>query len=263
MPLAEPAALENGAGNKTKKRKKRRRGSATSDSAAQNDSTTLLHSSLSLKKRLFLKKLAKRTPWYDANELLEAGRGLLLAAKLFPSPPPAVDSVNAAGAPNEQPTATNDGGPAPPPGLTPEDHQRLRTALRRVAVWRGRSERGRLPHAIDVTAGLAGTLLADAERQISSGNAATNATAPHQLRNAYAALLLRSVNGLADSYRSKSAALSVSHACALAGLPGWIVDFRHDASHGNLPGVGVCRIAAIESLRFWGGGYWRGMEGRV
>ena len=64
------------------------------------------------------------------------------------------------------------------------------------------------------------TLLADAEQQISSGNAATcaatNATAPHQPRSAYAARLLRSVTGLAASYRSNSASLSVSHACALA-----------------------------------------------
>ena len=87
----------------------------------------------------------------------------------------------------------------------------------------------------------------------------------YQMRNAYSTLLLRSVNELADTYRHQKrfSVLSVSHCCALAGLPLWIVDVRHDASHNGLPGLGVCRLGALESLRFWGGRYWDGMEGRI
>jgi len=155
-------------------------------------------------------------------------------------------------------------------GLAMEDeHDQLEAALHRVALWRGRSDRGgRLSHAIDMTAGLAGILLMDAQRSTVSTSAVTvlsPTTSLYQLRNAYSTLLLRSVNGLADTYRhqKKSALLSVSHCCALAGLPLWIVDVRHDASHNELPSLGVCRIAALESLRFWRGRYWESLEERV
>jgi len=64
-------------------------------------------------------------------------------------------------------------------------------------------------------------------------------------------------------HQKKSAMLSVSHCCSLAGLPLWIVDVRHDASHNDLPSLGVCRIGALESLRFWGEKFWVVLEERV
>jgi ribosomal biogenesis protein LAS1 len=253
-----------------KKKKKRKK---TSDTTDQTIDANCSSNKLSLKKRLFLKKSAKQTPWYDINELISTGRDLLLALKLFPSPH----------SPNHATFESSDIGTAiadAPLGLTSDEYCQLKSALSRVALWRGRSDRGgRLPHAIDVTAGLAGVLLMDAERSRDSSivnNLSKMSTLAHQplqsssvslyqLRNSYSTLLLRSVNGLADTYRhqKKSALLSVAHCCSLAGLPLWIVDVRHDASHNDLPSLGVCRIGALESLKFWKGRYWDTLDETV
>eukprot|EP00584_Thalassiosira_punctigera_P009114 CAMPEP_0172530004 /NCGR_PEP_ID=MMETSP1067-20121228/3897_1 /TAXON_ID=265564 ORGANISM="Thalassiosira punctigera, Strain Tpunct2005C2" /NCGR_SAMPLE_ID=MMETSP1067 /ASSEMBLY_ACC=CAM_ASM_000444 /LENGTH=928 /DNA_ID=CAMNT_0013314147 /DNA_START=96 /DNA_END=2879 /DNA_ORIENTATION=- len=284
VPAVPAQTLSSSCSNKRRRNRKKRKKSGGDHAPSQinNDSPIgdgdsargngILRSKLSLKKRLFLKKSADRTPWYDADELLEIGRGLLLASKLFPS-----RHHYQNGDPSDGTSSLRTPLPAV---LAADELDRLRASLRRVALWRGRSDRGgRLPHAIDSTAGLAGILLTDAERCLGASsapevtaigmangaNVVGRAPSPHDLRNAYSSLLLRSVNGLADAYRHqrKSAALSVSHCCALAGLPLWIVDARHDAAHGELPSLGVCRVAAIEALGFWGGRYWDSLEKAV
>lgn len=252
------------------KRKKKKRKKSSSSIASESDSasapTSILHSKLSLKKIQSIKKSTKSTPWYDTNELISTGRDLLLAIKLFPS-----TSTNH----NLQLNNTN---ASHVNGLTNEEYNQLQNALRRVSIWKARSERGgRLSHAIDMTAGLAGILLLDAQRCSSSSNynsfvdvnvassALVSSPTLYQLRNTYSTILLRSVNGLADTYRhqKKSATLSVSHCCALAGLPLWLVDIRHDASHNELPSLNICRLGAIESLVFWKGRYWDVLEEKV
>lgn len=260
-----PAMDQSIPGAPSTKKKKKKRKKSTSDATQTGDVNS---SKLSLKKRQFLKKSAKQTPWYDVNELMSTGRDLLLALKLFPSPHD-TGYASAQGTDGLVPSNA-------PNGLTYDEYSQLQAALRRVALWRGRSDRGgRLPHAIDVTAGLAGVLLMDAERsrdasvvncsigfahQLHGGSVSL-----YQLRNSYSTLLLRSVNGLADTYRhqKKSALLSVAHCCSLAGLPLWIVDVRHDASHNDLPSLGVCRIGALESLKFWKGRYWDALNEKV
>ncbi|KAL3800803.1 hypothetical protein HJC23_001640 [Cyclotella cryptica] len=262
---AEPPLPVSGAAPKKKNKKKRKK--ITSDDPYQYADPSCGSNKLSLKKRLFLRKSVKQTPWYDSNELLSTGRGLLLALKLFPSP----HNAHQTSTPNYDEVSGTFNSETPS-GLTNDEHIQLAAALRRVALWRGRRG-GKLPHAIDITAGLAGILLMDAERScvataVNFGDA-NNTMLPnvslYQLRNAYSTLLLRSVNGLADTYRhqKKSALLSVAHCCSLAGLPLWIVDVRHDASHNDLPSLGVCRIGALESLKFWKGRYWDSLEEKV
>ena len=263
---------------KKKKRRRSKKSSNTSEINAQDNNdnikTSILNSNLSLKKHTQLKKLTKLTPWYDINELISVGNGLLLALKLFPSPsfsssiatPPFSSSIQQ----SQQP-------PPQVAGLTNEEYNQLKLALHTVAIWRGKSDKGgRLSHAIDITAGLASVLLMDAERTSSASSMVSTSTniqtqtsstiipTIYQIRSTYSTLLLRSVNGLADTYRhsSKSNTLSVSYCCKLAGLPLWIVDIRHDASHNDLPTLGVCRIGALESLKFWSGRYWKLLEGK-
>eukprot|EP00956_Cyclotella_meneghiniana_P016468 scaffold25997_cov68-Cyclotella_meneghiniana.AAC.5 len=251
---AEPSPIPTASMKKKKKKRKKSSSDAIQQPADVNSTK------LSIKKRIFLKKSAKQTPWYDVNELMSTGRDLIIALKLFPSPhnSSTLSSDN-----------VHDKLPEAPLGLTNDEYCQLHAALKRVALWRGRSDRGgRLPHAIDVTAGLAGVLLMDAERchNTSNMNSIQRSNISHyQVRNAYSTLLLRSVNGLADTYRhqKKSALLSVSHCCSLAGLPPWIVDVRHDASHNDLPSLGVCRIGALESLKFWKKRYWDALDEKV
>ncbi|KAL7518419.1 hypothetical protein ACHAWX_003246 [Stephanocyclus meneghinianus] len=262
---AETLPTESSSAPKKKSKKKRKK--STSDTPHQSADPICSSNKLSLKKRLFLRKSAKQTPWYDSNDLLSTGRGLLLALKLFPSPHNAHQTPAAH---CDDVTATRNA--ETPSGLTNDEHLQLGAALRRVALWRGRRG-GKLPHAVDITAGLAGILLMDAERTclataVNCADASITML-PHvslyQLRNTYSTLLIRSVNGLADTYRhqKKSALLSVAHCCSLAGLPLWIVDVRHDASHNDLPSLGVCRIGALESLKFWKGRYWDSLDEKV
>ena len=298
-PLSSTASTTT-AKRKKKKRKKSNSNIASCDYSANNDTTqktnngnnnqTILNSNLSLKKRLYLKKSAKQTPWYDSIELLNVGKGLLLALKLFPSPSHSIQQPSAercsdftanknyndtAQLPSQQQQSSSSSSQEQPilAGLTNDEYNQLQHALHRVALWKGRSDRGgRISHAIDMTAGLAGILLMDAQRSSLFSASTTNyynnyssTSSLYQLRNAYSTILLRSVNGLADTYRhqKKSTTLSVSHCCALAGLPLWIVDIRHDASHNDLPTLNICRIGALESLKFWMERYWNCLEEKV
>ena len=262
---------------KKKKRRRSKKSSNTSEINAQDNNdnikTSILNSNLSLKKHTQLKKSTKLTPWYDINELISVGNGLLLALKLFPSPSSATSVTSPPFSSSTQSKQSQEYQQSPEvAGLTNEEYTQLKLALHTVAIWRGKSDKGgRLSHAIDITAGLASVLLMDAERSssatsmISVGtNGATIMPTIYQIRSTYSTLLLRSVNGLADTYRhsSKSNTLSVSYCCKLAGLPLWIVDIRHDASHNDLPTLGVCRIGALESLMFWSRRYWKLLEGK-
>ena len=306
------AATTTTSTTKRRNRKKRKKSTSNIDQSQDGSSnnaiiTSILNSKLSIKKQAQLKKSTRQTSWYDIHELINVGKYLLLALKLFPSTATdsssqqsqtelqrqAQQSVANSNIINDDDTTTT-----PPVGLTIDEYNQLKQALHHVAIWRGKSndKQGRLSHAIDMTAGLTSVLLMDAERctslqhqnalQMSSNDnynmndgATTNNnnlandnnnTTPiimsqYQLRNTYSTILLRSVNGIADSYRSqrKSTTLSVAYCCSLAGLHPWIVDIRHDASHNDLPTIGVCRIGALELLKFWKEKYWKMLECKV
>ena len=275
-------------------------------------------SSLSRRRLQYLARTSRITPWYDDDELMRVGRGLLSASDMFPSRRGGGGDDGGegrdGGGRHRRRSSGRDGTMAMGDefdddvvvvGTEGEDDATTRStmvrrALDRVALWRGRCGGHSIPHAIDSTSSLAGALYADdaivaisrstasSTSHSSSTNAATNdrtgtydadaaSPAPRQLRSAYSSAILRSVNGLADSYRRSHAssyggggggmgvggymtnASSVSHCCSIAGLPSWIVDVRHDASHGGLPSLSVCRIAATESLNFWRVRYWDGI----
>lgn len=195
-------------------------------------------SSLSRKKIAHLRNTARITPWYDDDERCRVGQGLLLASRLFPA--------RGSGVNNNVDTDENN------------IIAGLRIALNCVAVWRSKCGGGSgvsLPHAVDATATLASALYED--YRVTKLH--ETSTTLNQLQNAYSSTILRSVNGLADSYRRyapNDKGMSVMQCCAMAGLPSWIVDVRHDASHSALPSLCVCRLAAIESLNFWNRHYW-------
>jgi ribosomal biogenesis protein LAS1 len=74
----------------------------------------------------------------------------------------------------------------------------------------------------------------------------------------YAMALIRGINGLADiMQQQRSFAGSVASLCAELGLPGWLVDLRHDASHNDLPSLPTLRLAAQTFLSFLGERFWK------
>ncbi|EED82871.1 predicted protein [Postia placenta Mad-698-R] len=68
------------------------------------------------------------------------------------------------------------------------------------------------------------------------------------LRHAYATALIRLVNGLVDPLQLGTYARSISSIAAQLGLPAWLVELRHAATHEDLPSVHVLRDAAREAL---------------
>jgi ribosomal biogenesis protein LAS1 len=67
-------------------------------------------------------------------------------------------------------------------------------------------------------------------------------------RQAYAAAIIRMVNGLVDPLQVGAYARSIASIAAQLGLPPWLVELRHAATHEDLPSLELLREAAREVL---------------
>ena len=103
----------------------------------------------------------------------------------------------------------------------------LLASLRTLSGW-SEFTQTRLPHALQTFLALSETMVLD--------YTSSPPAPPQVLRSSYAMSIVRGVNGLADAVQpSKLSKSSVSSLAGRLGLPGWIVDVRHDASHNDLP----------------------------
>lgn len=72
----------------------------------------------------------------------------------------------------------------------------------------------------------------------------------YNLRQCYSTAIIRLVNGLVDPLQSGVYARSIASIAAQLGLPGWLVEVRHAATHEELPSLEVLREAAHEVIFF-------------
>lgn len=79
----------------------------------------------------------------------------------------------------------------------------------------------------------------------------------NELRLSYALCVVRAVNGLVDPQQQSYFAGSVLALAAKIGIPGWIVELRHDATHSDLPSLSVLRHAVQTILAWYDVNYWR------
>jgi hypothetical protein len=164
-----------------------------------------------------MKLQSKLAPCFDGWEFDSVGKALVLAAR--GSGPSSSES--------EQPAMS------------------LEEALERVAIWKTRAQR--IPHAVESTASLALLFWRESTR--------TSTVA--ELRFAYSCAILRSINGLADvSQQQRAVAASVASLCSHLGIPAWLVDIRHEASHNQLPPLPVLRMAATTLIEYYQQVYW-------
>ena len=70
------------------------------------------------------------------------------------------------------------------------------------------------------------------------------------MRQAYAAAIIRLVNGLVDPLQLSAYARSIASIAAQLGLPAWLVELRHAATHEDLPSIEVLRDAARDVRYF-------------
>lgn len=199
---------------------------------------------LGAKQRQRIRGRTKITPWSTPQEFDYVGRCLSHATCMFPT---ALENESSA--------------------LMFEDqnvYNELIYGIKRVEIWRLKAENGRLPHSIDVTTSLAQIMLQDYEYQQQKLQEKQKLfiDMTTSLKLSYASIIIRAVNGIADSIqRNRSTyATSVASLCAQIGLPGWVVDIRHDSAHNELPSLVPLRLAAKTLLGFFMQQYWTLLE---
>ncbi|KAI6026518.1 Las1-like-domain-containing protein [Pisolithus microcarpus] len=112
-----------------------------------------------------------------------------------------------------------------------DDLEAIKLAVNRLSAWKATTA---LPHALESTLAILVVQLQDRPSQPSFP--ALN------LRLAYASAITRMVNGLGAFARS------IASIAAQLGLPPWLVELRHAATHEDLPSLELLREAARESL---------------
>ncbi|KAF9454998.1 Las1-domain-containing protein [Macrolepiota fuliginosa MF-IS2] len=111
-------------------------------------------------------------------------------------------------------------------------------AINRLSAWKAITP---LPHALESTLALLVTIQQDKSTQGSSLNHLS-------LRHGYAATIIRLVNGLVDPLQLGAYARSIASIAAQLGLPAWLVELRHAATHEDLPSIELLREAAQQSM---------------
>ena len=171
---------------------------------------------------------ASSVPWIDFWELKAVGQSLLTAADL---------SYGS----NIQ-------------GYTTEDIMPLGEALARVDRWKNRSSKG-LPASVESTAALSFALWRDLGDQHNINQHFR--LMPTERQNLYATAIIRAINGIADPFQqNRSFVGSVAHICAQVGVPVWLVDVRHEATHNQMPSLFVLRTGAAALVRYLASVYW-------
>ncbi|KAF7339978.1 hypothetical protein MVEN_01915500 [Mycena venus] len=110
-------------------------------------------------------------------------------------------------------------------------------AINRLSAWRVITP---LPHALESTLALLSALIQDASDAKPSSYLS--------LRHSYSAAIIRLVNGLVDPLQLGAYARSIASIANQLGLPLWLVELRHAATHEDLPSLELLRQAARESM---------------
>lgn len=96
-----------------------------------------------------------------------------------------------------------------------------------------------LPHALDSLLSILVAVRQDNASEIGLSSSLS-------LRQSYATALIRLVNGLVDPLQSGTYARSILSIAAQIGLPAWLVELRHAATHEDLPSLELLRDGAKE-----------------
>ena len=104
--------------------------------------------------------------------------------------------------------------------------------FRQLSAWKAITT---LPHALESTLSLLVVVTHDASHSHLSDLL---------LRQSYATAIIRLVNGLVDPLQLGTYARSIASIAKQLGLPLWLVELRHAATHEELPSLSLLREAA-------------------
>jgi hypothetical protein len=131
-----------------------------------------------------------------------------------------------------------------------------REARALLSVWRSRGVPP--PALVDATLELLEVVLMDWAAAVGGGE-----VEPLALRLSYGMAVVRGVNQATDDLQKGQFAQSILELAASVGIPRWVVDVRHDATHGQrLPGLQMLRMAA-EALLLWLRDYYWARQART
>ncbi|KAJ3749966.1 Las1-like-domain-containing protein [Lentinula detonsa] len=116
-------------------------------------------------------------------------------------------------------------------------------AISRLTAWKAITS---LPHAIDSTLSILAVIVQDD----------CSNTSNLVLRQSYSAAIIRMVNGLVDPLQFGVYARSIAAIAAQLGLPAWLVELRHAATHEDIPSLELLREAARQSMTWLLHNYW-------
>lgn len=108
-----------------------------------------------------------------------------------------------------------------------------------------------LPHALDSALAVLAARMLD----LSCGDTLSAKTALG-LRQTYAIAIIRMVNGLVDPLQSGAYARSIAAIATQLGLPPWLVELRHAATHEDLPSLELLREAGREVIGYINADTW-------
>ncbi|KAI0307540.1 Las1-like-domain-containing protein [Multifurca ochricompacta] len=112
-------------------------------------------------------------------------------------------------------------------------------AIERLSAWKFMTP---LPHALE---SLLSILVAIRQEDTTSTASPSSSLS---LRQSYATAIIRLVNGLVDPLQVGAYARPILSIAAQIGLPAWLVELRHAATHEDLPSLELLRDGAKESL---------------
>jgi ribosomal biogenesis protein LAS1 len=104
--------------------------------------------------------------------------------------------------------------------------------LHQISAWKATTA---LPHALESTLALLVVIVQDSQKKTFSGIF---------FRQSYATAILRLVNGLVDPLQVGTYARSITSIAQQLGIPAWLVELRHAATHEDLPSLDLLREAA-------------------
>ncbi|KAF5377178.1 hypothetical protein D9615_006336 [Tricholomella constricta] len=110
-------------------------------------------------------------------------------------------------------------------------------AVNRLSAWRATTY---LPHALESTLSILAVILQDNVQAAPSSHLS--------IRQSYSTAIIRLVNGLVDPLQLGAYARSIASIANQLGLPPWLVELRHAATHEDLPSIDLLREAARESM---------------
>ncbi|KAG6891085.1 hypothetical protein C0995_014175 [Termitomyces sp. Mi166 len=110
-------------------------------------------------------------------------------------------------------------------------------AVNRLSAWKAITC---LPHALESALSILVVIAQD--------NTCPSSTSSLSIRQSYSTAIIRLVNGLVDPLQLGAYARSIASIANQLGLPPWLVELRHAATHEDLPSLDLLRDAARESM---------------